>query len=78
MINVTLKQIKAWIDCEIDEQYLNRSIQGVTIDSRAIKKICYLYLLKVKTSMVIFSLNKHSKMVQVHHFIKRMYHCREY
>lgn len=38
MINITLKQIKAWIDCEIDEQYLNRSIQGVTIDSRAIKK----------------------------------------
>ena len=38
MINVTLKQIKAWIDCEIDEQYLHQSIQGVTIDSRAIKK----------------------------------------
>lgn len=44
MINVTLKQIKAWIDCEIDEQYLHQSIQGVTIDSRAIKKTCYLYL----------------------------------
>ena len=38
MINVTLKQIKAWIDCEIDEQYLHQSIQGVTIDSRAIKR----------------------------------------
>lgn len=38
MINVTLKQIKEWIDCDIDEQYLDHSIHGVTIDSRAIKE----------------------------------------
>lgn len=38
MINVTLQQIQNWISCEIDEQYLSRSIKGVTIDSRAIEK----------------------------------------
>lgn len=36
MIEVTLKQIHEWIDCEIDEQFLNQSIAGVTIDSRQI------------------------------------------
>lgn len=36
MIEVTLKQIHEWIDCEIDEQFLNQSIAGVTIDSRHI------------------------------------------
>ncbi|MBF7020645.1 UDP-N-acetylmuramoyl-tripeptide--D-alanyl-D-alanine ligase [Staphylococcus sp. 18_1_E_LY] len=36
MIEVTLKQIQEWIDCEIDEQFLNQSIAGVTIDSRQI------------------------------------------
>lgn len=38
MINVTLEQIKHWISCEIDEQYLSHSINGVTIDSRNIEK----------------------------------------
>lgn len=38
MINVTLEQIKQWISCEIDDQYLKHTINGVTIDSRAIKK----------------------------------------
>ena len=38
MINVTLEQIKHWIPCEIDEQYLSHSINGVTIDSRNIEK----------------------------------------
>lgn len=36
MIEVTLKQIKAWIPCEIDEKYLDHTIKGVTIDSRKI------------------------------------------
>ena len=36
MIEVTLKQIKAWISCEIDEKYLDHTIKGVTIDSRKI------------------------------------------
>ncbi|MDT3959209.1 UDP-N-acetylmuramoyl-tripeptide--D-alanyl-D-alanine ligase [Staphylococcus kloosii] len=36
MIEVTLKQIHEWIDCEIDERFLNQSIAGVTIDSRQI------------------------------------------
>ena len=34
MIDVTLKQIKEWIPCEIDERYLDQSIHGVSIDSR--------------------------------------------
>lgn len=36
MIDVTLKQIKEWIPCEIDERYLDQSIHGVSIDSREI------------------------------------------
>ncbi|MHD0397215.1 UDP-N-acetylmuramoyl-tripeptide--D-alanyl-D-alanine ligase [Staphylococcus simulans] len=36
MIEVTLKQIKAWIPCEIDERYLDHTIKGVSIDSRKI------------------------------------------
>ncbi len=38
MINVTLKQIQSWIPCEIEDQFLNQVINGVTIDSRAISK----------------------------------------
>lgn len=38
MINVTLKQIKSWIPCDIDDQFLDCKINGVTIDSRAIKE----------------------------------------
>ncbi len=38
MINVTLKQIQSWIPCEIEDQFLNQEINGVTIDSRAISK----------------------------------------
>ena len=36
MINVTLEQIKNWIDCEIDEKHLKKTINGVSIDSRKI------------------------------------------
>lgn len=38
MIEVTLKQIQTWIDCDIDKQFLNQSITGVTIDSRHIER----------------------------------------
>ncbi|EHJ07189.1 UDP-N-acetylmuramoyl-tripeptide--D-alanyl-D-alanine ligase [Staphylococcus simiae] len=38
MINVTLQQVKEWIPCDIDNQFLDRAINGVTIDSRAIAK----------------------------------------
>ena len=37
MINVTLEQIKNWIDCEIDEKHL-KTINGVSIDSRKINE----------------------------------------
>ncbi|MCI2948801.1 UDP-N-acetylmuramoyl-tripeptide--D-alanyl-D-alanine ligase [Staphylococcus caledonicus] len=36
MIEVSLSQIQTWIPCDIDEQYLENTIKGVTIDSRAI------------------------------------------
>lgn len=36
MIEVSLRQIQTWIPCDIDEQYLENTIKGVTIDSRAI------------------------------------------
>ena len=42
MINVTLEQIKNWIDCEIDEKHLKKTIKGR-----------YLYLLKVRMLMAI-------------------------
>ena len=45
MINVTLEQIKNWIDCEIDEKHL-KTINGVSIDSRKSMKGRYLYLFK--------------------------------
>ena len=38
MINVTLEQIKNWIDCEIDEKHLKKTINGVSIDSRKINE----------------------------------------
>ncbi|PTH30596.1 UDP-N-acetylmuramoyl-tripeptide--D-alanyl-D-alanine ligase [Staphylococcus arlettae] len=38
MIEVKLKQIKSWIDCDIDTQYLDNIIRGVEIDSRQIKQ----------------------------------------
>ncbi|MCG3402711.1 UDP-N-acetylmuramoyl-tripeptide--D-alanyl-D-alanine ligase [Staphylococcus massiliensis] len=38
MIQVTLSDIKAWIDCDIEAQFLDQSIEGVTIDSRQIEK----------------------------------------
>lgn len=37
MIEVTLRQIKSWIDCDIDDQFLDVKIKGVTIDSRAVQ-----------------------------------------
>ena len=52
MINVTLEQIKNWIDCEIDEKHL-KTINGVSIDSRKSMKGRYLYLLKVRMLMAI-------------------------
>jgi len=36
MIEVTLKQIKEWIPCDIDNEYLDYTIKGVSIDSRVI------------------------------------------
>ena len=71
MINVTLKQIQSWIPCEIEDQFLNQEINGVTIDSRSISKICYLYHLKVKMLTVIALSLKHYKMVLGLLFIKR-------
>ena len=38
MIEVSLRQVQDWIDCEIDAAYLDRSIKGVTIDSREVKQ----------------------------------------
>lgn len=38
MIEVSLKQIQDWIPCEIESQYLERTIKGVTIDSRSINE----------------------------------------
>lgn len=38
MIEITLNQIKQWIDCEIDTSYLGHPIKGVSIDSRHIEK----------------------------------------
>ncbi|RIM69193.1 UDP-N-acetylmuramoyl-tripeptide--D-alanyl-D-alanine ligase, partial [Staphylococcus arlettae] len=38
MIEVKLNQIKSWIDCDIDTQYLDNIIRGVEIDSRQIKQ----------------------------------------
>ncbi|WP_086429172.1 UDP-N-acetylmuramoyl-tripeptide--D-alanyl-D-alanine ligase [Staphylococcus cornubiensis] len=38
MINITLKQLAEWVDCEIEPQYLDVEIKGVTIDSRHIQK----------------------------------------
>ncbi|WP_412521458.1 UDP-N-acetylmuramoyl-tripeptide--D-alanyl-D-alanine ligase [Staphylococcus simulans] len=38
MIEVTLKQIKDWIPCDIDDNYLDHTIKGVSIDSRKIDK----------------------------------------
>lgn len=37
MIEVTLEQIQEWIPCEIDNDYMDQAIQGVSIDSRDIK-----------------------------------------
>lgn len=36
MIEVTLEQIKEWIPCDIDNEYLDHTIKGVSIDSRVI------------------------------------------
>ena len=36
MIEVTLEQIQDWIPCEIDNDYLDYTIKGVSIDSRKI------------------------------------------
>ena len=49
MINVTLEQIKNWIDCEIDEKHL-KTINGVSIDSRKINEGA---LFKVRMLMAI-------------------------
>ena len=38
MIEVTLEQIKEWIPCEIDNDYLDYTIKGVSIDSRKIEE----------------------------------------
>lgn len=38
MIEVTLEQIKEWIPCEIDNDYLDYTIKSVSIDSRKIEE----------------------------------------
>ncbi len=63
MINVTLKQIQSWIPCEIEDQFLNQEINGVTIEAQQFLKIFYLYHLKVKMLTVIALSLKHYKMV---------------
>lgn len=70
MINVTLKQIQSWIPCEIEDQFLNQEINGVTIDSRAISKNMLFIPLKVKMLTVIALSLKHYKMVLGLLFIK--------
>lgn len=70
MINVTLKQIQSWIPCEIEDQFLNQEINGVTIDSRAISKNMLFIHLKVKMLTVIALSLKHYKMVLGLLFIK--------
>lgn len=37
-MNIKLKQIKEWIDCEIQEEYINNTINGACIDSRKLNK----------------------------------------
>ena len=37
MINISLRQLAQWVTCEIDDRYLDVTIQGVTIDSRHIE-----------------------------------------
>ena len=37
MIEVPLRQIQKWIDCEIDDQFLDNTIKGAVIDSRNVK-----------------------------------------
>ncbi|MCG7340035.1 UDP-N-acetylmuramoyl-tripeptide--D-alanyl-D-alanine ligase [Staphylococcus sp. ACRSN] len=36
MIEVTLEQVQDWIPCEIDNEYLDYTIRGISIDSRVI------------------------------------------
>lgn len=36
MIEVTLEQIKTWIPCEIENEFMDHGIKGVSIDSRDI------------------------------------------
>ncbi|MCD8830184.1 UDP-N-acetylmuramoyl-tripeptide--D-alanyl-D-alanine ligase [Staphylococcus gallinarum] len=38
MIEVTLEQVQDWIPCEIDNEYLDYTIRGVSIDSRVINE----------------------------------------
>ncbi|MEB7780286.1 UDP-N-acetylmuramoyl-tripeptide--D-alanyl-D-alanine ligase [Mammaliicoccus fleurettii] len=38
MMNIKLRKIKEWIDCEIQEGYLDEVVQGTCIDSRKIEK----------------------------------------
>ena len=54
------------------EQSIDRPINGISIDSRNIKKMIYLLLLKEKTLMAMILLIKLYKMVQVirYHHIK--------
>ncbi|WP_341636853.1 UDP-N-acetylmuramoyl-tripeptide--D-alanyl-D-alanine ligase [Staphylococcus casei] len=36
MIEVTLEQVKDWIPCDIDNEYMDYTIKGVSIDSRVV------------------------------------------
>lgn len=46
MIEVTLRQIKSWIDCDIDDQFLDVKIKGVQLTHVRFNRKCYLFLLK--------------------------------
>ncbi|MDY3697914.1 UDP-N-acetylmuramoylalanyl-D-glutamyl-2, 6-diaminopimelate--D-alanyl-D-alanine ligase [Staphylococcus hyicus] len=37
MIDISLQQLKTWIDCEIDAQFLKHKFKGVSIDSRHVQ-----------------------------------------
>ncbi|MER2034540.1 UDP-N-acetylmuramoyl-tripeptide--D-alanyl-D-alanine ligase [Mammaliicoccus vitulinus] len=38
MMNIKLRKIKEWINCDIQEEYLDRVVQGTCIDSRKIEQ----------------------------------------
>ena len=72
MIEVTLRQIKSWIDCDIDDQFLDVKIKGVTIDSRAVQPQMLFIPFKGEHVDGHRFVNKVYKMVLQLHFIKQV------